>query len=173
MKHLSILLFAASLAFAQTPKDTSTQSAAKPNNPGIKPHVIVVPPNEQEEQGRDFAMIQKSIERYTRARISLDQLKAKYKNDSGEDENHVLGRHYAALADDYRKSAIPMGERLIEDFADFRDSAPPASVLNLNTMIVDAQHLNLILDGLQAQDRKWFRNHAKDRGEPSVVVVVQ
>jgi hypothetical protein len=173
MKRLSILLFAASLAFAQTPKDTSTQSAAKPNNPGIKPHVIIVPPNEQEEQARDFAMIQKSIERYTRARIWLDQQRAKFKTDSREDENHILGRHYAELEDDYRKSAIPMGERLIEDFADFRDSASPTSILNLNTMIVDAQHLNLILDGLQAQDRKWLRNHAKDRVEPSVVVVVQ
>jgi hypothetical protein len=166
-------LFAAGLAFAQTPKDTSTQSAAKPNNPGIKPHVIVVPPNEQEEQARDFAMIQKSIERYTRARIWLDQQRAKYKNDSGEDENHVLGRHYAELEDDYQKSAIPRGERLIEDFADFRDSASPASILNLNTMIVDAQHLNLILDGLQTADRKWFRNRSKDRVEPSVVVVLQ
>jgi hypothetical protein len=173
MKRLSILLFAASLALAQTPKDTSTQPAAKPNNSGIKPHVIVLPPNEQEEQARDFAMIQKSVERYTRALIWLDQLRAKYKDDSGEDENHVLGRHYAELADDYQKSAIPMGERLIEDFADFRDSPSPASILNLNTMMVDAQHLNLILDGLQAEDRKWLRNHAKDRVEPSVVIVVQ
>jgi hypothetical protein len=172
MKRLSILLFAAGLAFPQTSKDTSTQLAAKPNNPGIKPHVIIVPPNEQEEQARDFAMIQKSVERYTRARILLDQQRARFKNDSGEDENHVLGRHYADLADNYQKSAIPMGERLIEDFADFRDSASPASILNLNTMIVDAQHLNLILDGLLAEDRKWFRNHAKDRVEPSVVVVV-
>jgi hypothetical protein len=173
MKHLSILLFAASLALAQTPKDISTRPAAKPNNPGIKPHVIVVPPNEQEEQARDFSMIQESVERYRKTRIQLDQLRAKYKNDLGEDKNHVLSLHYAELEDDYQKSAIPMGERLIEDFADFRDSPSPASILNLNTMIVDAQHLNLILDGLQAEDRKWYRNHVKERVEPSVVVEVQ
>jgi hypothetical protein len=32
--------------------------------------------------------------------------------------------------------------------------------------------LDLILDGLQAEDRKWLRHHAQDRVAPGVVIVV-
>jgi hypothetical protein len=170
MKSVLLVLLAAVLSQAQT-----TQPAAKPKpkNTGVKPQVIVVPPTPEQERAASIALVEQSLDRYKRTRAWLDQMLSKYKDEPGEDENHILGRHYAGLAEEYDKAAIPIGERLIEDRNYFYDDASPQSALDLNTMIVDAQHLTFILAGLQNEERKWLRSHAKDRVEPGVVIVLK
>jgi hypothetical protein len=172
MSRLFIFPLAAALLFGQTPSDANKQPAAKPNNSGVKPRVIVVPKSPEQEQAEKLAVVNGVLSRYTRARTWLDGLRAKYPNDVGEDEPHVLGRHYADVEYNLRKSAIPIADALIDDFAYYQDNASSTSTLGLNTLVVEAQHLDLILDGLQAEDRKWMRNHAQDRVEPGVVIVI-
>jgi hypothetical protein len=172
MRRFLIFPFAVILTFGQTQTDANKQPAAKPNNSGVKPRVFVALKGPEQEQAEKLAVVNGVLSRYRRTRILLDGLGAKYPNDLGEDEAHVLGRHYAAVEDHFQKSAIPIAEDLIDDFADYQDNASSTSTLGLNTMVVSAQHLDLILDGLQAEDRKWLRLHAKDRVEPGVVIVV-
>jgi hypothetical protein len=172
MRPLLILPAAIALMFAQPQNDATKQPPAKPNNSGVKLRVIVVPKSQEEEQSEKLTLVTSVLGRYTRIRAWLDGLLTKYPNGVGEDEAHVLGRHYAEVEDGYLKSAIPIGERLIDDFADYRDNPSNTSGLSLNTMVVDAQHLDLILDGLHTEDRKWLRNHTKDRIEPGTVIVV-
>ncbi len=164
MKCLLILLLLTHVVLGQS---------AKPNNSSVKPYVVVVPKSFEQEQAEKFALVDAVVSRYGREVARLDQLRAKYPNSVGEDEAHVLGRHYAELADTYQRSAIPIGERLREDFNDFREDPSVTNPFRLSAMVVDAQHLDLILDGLQGQDKKWLRSHAKDRIEPGVVIVVK
>ena len=181
MRRLFILPFAAVLTlavtFGQTQNPTVTQSATpKPKNSGVKPQVFVTPKSPEQEQAEKWAIVNQVLSRYSRARSWLDGMRAKYPdhvgNDVGEDEPHVLGRHYAEVEDNYQKSAIPIADDLIDDFADYQDNASSTSTLGLNTMVVNAQHLDLIMDGLQAEERKWLRLHAKERVEPGIVIVV-
>ncbi len=88
-----IFPFVLALTFGQTQNATSTQPAAKPNNSGVKPRVIVVPKSPEQEQAEKWAIVNGVLSRYTRARSWLDGLRAKYRDDVGEDEAHVLGRH--------------------------------------------------------------------------------
>jgi hypothetical protein len=179
MKRSLSLLFTAALALAQTTKNTSTQPAAKPKpkNSAVRPYVSVIPKTKEEERAENLAVIAQSVDRYKKTRMWLDEMTAKHQNGEGEDENHILGRHYAELMDEYEKSAIPIGERLIQDLQYFNDlqyfsnDTSLQSAFDLNTMIVNSQHLGLILAGLQAEDTKWLRNHAKDRIEPGIVIV--
>jgi hypothetical protein len=172
MRRFLIFPIAAALTFAQTQNVRKQPVAAKPNDSGVKPRVIVVPKSPEEEQFDKLALINAVLGRYQQTRAWLDGLKAKYPNEVGEDEAHIVGRHYAAVEDGYRKSAVPIGEGLIDDFADYHLNTSFTSTLSLQTMVVDAQHLDLILDGLHAEDRKWLRNQAKHRVEPGIVVVV-
>jgi hypothetical protein len=176
MRRLFIFPLAVALLFGQTPSDANKQPAAKPNNSSVKPRVIVVTKSPEQEQAEKLAVVNGVLSRYTRARTWLDGLRAKYPNcvgnDVGEDEPHVLGRHYADVEYNLRKSAIPIADALIDDFAYYQDNASSTSTLGLNTLVVEAQHLDLILDGLQAEDRKWLRHHAQDRVAPGVVIVV-
>ena len=177
MRRLSIFPFAAVftlvLAFGQTQNPTGTPPATpKPNSSGVKPRVFVTPKSPEQEQAEKWAIVNQVLSRYTRARSQLEGMRAKYPNDVGEDEPHVLGRHYAEVEDNYQKSAVPIADDLIDDFADYRDNASSTSTLGLNTMVVNAQHLDLIMDGIQAEDRKWLRLHAKERVEPGIVIVV-
>ncbi len=168
------------LGQAPAPNDPSTQQpqqpqqpTGKPNDRGVKLHALVVPKTKEEERAENLTAIVQSIDRYNRLRVWLDEMTAKYKNDVGEDENHILGRHYAEVRDAYEKSAIPLGDKLVEDFEDFGDIGPAQGSVAMGIMLVDSQHLDLILDGLRLEERKWLRNHAKDRVEPGVVVVVK
>jgi hypothetical protein len=176
MRRLLIFPFAAVVSFGQAQNPSSTQPTPKPNNSGVKPHVIVVPKSPEQEQAEKWAIVNGVVNRYTRTRSWLDGLRAKYPskvgNDAGEDEAHVLGRHYAEVEESFEKSAIPIGDDLVDDFEDYQDSVPSTSTLALNTMFANAEHLDLILDGLQAEERKWLRTHAKERVEPSPVIVV-